>query len=301
MRLLATLLIPISLLAGEPCVVVEGDRFTAGELAKAVPAFSLAPAESLLGYSPAPGVQRTLRQTELELFARGLGLQLDVPKASVCIVRYSTVLAAEELQRAIAASLQGTNARFELIDFSKTPIPKGRLEFPRTGLTRPRAGEPAVWKGRVVYSGSKSVSIWAKVRVSASVVTVVAAGDLPAGKLIEASDLRLQSAETNPFEQPGLSKVEEAVGLTLRRSLRAGDPVVASTLAKPNDVARGDRVEVNAQSGGASLKFMAVAETSGSKGSRVLLKNPENGKRFAALVECKGRVVVLANGEDSAK
>jgi flagellar basal body P-ring formation protein FlgA len=295
---LAALLVPIALMAGEPCLVVDGERFTAGELAKAVPAFSAAPSGALLGYSPAPGMQRTLRQPELQTLARSQGITLDSP-ASLCIVRFSTVLSSEEVGRAIAASLDGANARFELIDFSRTPIPRGRLEFPRAGLTRPRPGEPAVWKGRVVYSGVKSVSVWAKVRVSASTVTVVAAKDLPAGKAIEASDLGLQTSEAHPFEKSSLDKIEDAVGLAPRRSLRAGDPIAARMLSAANDVARGDQVEVIAQSGGARLKFIAVAETGGSKGARVLLKNPENGKRFPARVEAKGRAIILADGENS--
>jgi flagella basal body P-ring formation protein FlgA len=191
-----------------------------------------------------------------------------------------------------------------LLDFSKFPVPRGQLEFSINGLVSPRSGlriEPAVWKGRLVYSGSRSVGVWAKVRVGVTRPRVVAAVDLPAGRPLEASNLKVETVEEYPTGESYLRELEKAVGLTPRRLVRVGEPLRASLLSTPNEVARGDKVDVTVESGGAHLSFAARAETSAGIGGRVLVKNPENGKRFAARVESKGKVVVVAEGDVGVK
>ncbi len=57
-------------------------------------------------------------------------------------------------------------------------------------------------------------------------------------------------------------------------------------------VDRGDRVEVEVQSGPARLSFEAHAETTGRAGDSILVRNPENGRLFQARVVGKGKVLV---------
>jgi len=60
----------------------------------------------------------------------------------------------------------------------------------------------------------------------------------------------------------------------------------------PPDVQRGDKVAVIVVSGAIQLKFDAETESAGHIGETVIVKNPENGRRFVARVEEKGKVVV---------
>jgi hypothetical protein len=60
----------------------------------------------------------------------------------------------------------------------------------------------------------------------------------------------------------------------------------------PLAVLRGERVAVTVLSGGVVLKFEAEAESPGRPGDTVMVLNPENGNRFAARVEDRGKVVV---------
>ena len=70
MRVWITSVICLAASAAEPCLVVEGDRFSAGELAKVAPLFAQADPAAPAGYTPAPGIQRLLRRPEMESMAR---------------------------------------------------------------------------------------------------------------------------------------------------------------------------------------------------------------------------------------
>jgi len=60
----------------------------------------------------------------------------------------------------------------------------------------------------------------------------------------------------------------------------------------PPDVKRGDKVAVTVMSGAVHLTFEAETESAGHVGETVIVKNPENGRRFVAKVEAEGKVVV---------
>jgi len=68
--------------------------------------------------------------------------------------------------------------------------------------------------------------------------------------------------------------------------------VPQTPVAAKMDVLRGEQVAVEVSSGGALLRFLGAAETSGHVGDSVLIRNPESGKRFQAKVEAKGKVTV---------
>jgi hypothetical protein len=78
------------------------------------------------------------------------------------------------------------------------------------------------------------------------------------------------------FERPGSSERKAA----------------APSAPAPLAVRRGEQVAVKAVCGEVVLRFEAEAESSGRPGDTVMLLNPENGNRFAARIEARGKVVV---------
>ncbi len=75
--------------------------------------------------------------------------------------------------------------------------------------------------------------------------------------------------------------------------VRAANGIKAApTVLPPLAVKRGEKATVTVISGGVVLKFESEAESSGREGDTVIMRNPENGNRFAARVEDQGRVVV---------
>jgi hypothetical protein len=77
-----------------------------------------------------------------------------------------------------------------------------------------------------------------------------------------------------------------------------GDPItfattrIASASLGPKEIERGDTVRVEVHSGGVLLAFDGAAETAGRMGDTVLIKNPDNGRRFQATVAQKGKVTI---------
>src|SRR5258708_22836191 len=183
----------------------------------------------------------------------------------------------------------------ELIDLRQGRIPKGLLECPSGGLTPARTGSPreaVIWRGRVKYAAGQSVPVWAKARGWISGESIVAAQDLPAGKPIEAGQIRIASMDLSPFSDAAPVSAGEVAGLAPRRRILSGQAIPRSVLEAAADVTRGEIVEVEAHFGAASLRFKARAETAGRVGDSIPIHNLESGKTFRARVAGKGAVAV---------
>jgi flagella basal body P-ring formation protein FlgA len=277
------------LLALTACFPVEGDRIVMGDLARVIPAFSQSDPNESIGFAPAPGAQRRFSARELSRLAAGKGVT--VTSEPVCFERKLQEITLDSFLIALRESLP-REAELELIDFSRARVPNGVLEFPRSGLTRPHGREPAIWRGRIKYDAAQSVPVWAKVRVWTSRPTVVAVVNLPAGKPIESSQLRLDTTDADPFTNAGPLTIETVAGRAPRRPIRAGEVIPAAALKTPADVIRGETVGIEARYGAAFLKFEVRAEASGRAGDAIPVRNIESGKTFRARILRKGWVRV---------
>ena len=123
---------------------------------------------------------------------------------------------------------------------------------------------------------------------------MVAVEALPAGRLIEAGQLRRETYEGFPLRTQPLDLIEKAAGRVPRRSISRGAALSPGDLELPYEVSRGDAVRVGVSSGEAHLELDGRAEASGRRGQMIPVRNPANGKRFRARVEGAGRVEVGA-------
>ncbi len=286
--------------APQICVQVSGDRILARDLVAAVPELAALPADEPLGFAPVPGTRRLLSGQELAYWAGRHGIRLE-PGPALCVERATERLTRQRLEATLGAVLKDATPagmpapRFEVLDFSRYPVPPGELEFSRSGLpVPPRAGLPVIWRGRVLYGGHRSVPIWARIRVVVSGEAVVATENLGAGRRIESAQVRLATLEWFPFGEAPVRQLDEVVGRLPRRSLRAGAPVLASALVSPQQVERGQTVAVEVRSGSAQLRLEGRAESGGNAGDAITVRNPDSGKRFPARVDGQGKVVVHA-------
>ena len=69
-------------------------------------------------------------------------------------------------------------------------------------------------------------------------------------------------------------------------------PRVPTPRVPPPAVRHGDKVEVTVNVGNVEISFEAEAESSGHPGETVIVRNPENGRRFVARVLEAGKVGV---------
>lgn len=280
------------------CTVVEGDRIMGADLARADAAFASLPADVFVAFAPNPGVQRSLDARTLSAIARRHGLT-GMAFGPMCFERPAVGLSEERLRPVLEQAL-GSGVRLEIVEFSRYGVPPGDIEFIERELGRPRPGheeEPVIWRGRVRY-GSRSVTIWAKVRVLKLQRWLEATSGIRAHAAIGPEQVVAKSGWQFPFEKTPVAEVREIAGAQAARAIASGQVIVPAMLEAPLEVEHGDAVEIEVVSGGVSLRFPGRAETSGRRNDGVLVTS-EAGKRLRAQVISKGKVVIHADQDRS--
>jgi flagella basal body P-ring formation protein FlgA len=294
LRFLACLAIPCGLMAQGVCVPVSGDQILGNDLARAVPAFARIPQATPLAPAPLAGGSRLFTASDLQSIAARFSLPL-TNAADVCFRFAMEPLDRVRMEAAMQKALAIADARIEILETTSGDVPKGTIEFTREGLgvpSRPDQPTGEMWRGHILYAGGQRFSIWAKVRVTVPSARLVALEPLRPGSVIRAEQVRLEFVDR--FPQPGAGDLtpDLVAGMAPLRSISAGAEVRRENLIRPNDVNRGDAVQVDVQFGGAHLSLTGRAESGGHVGDTVSVRNPETSKVFQAFIASAGRVVV---------
>jgi flagella basal body P-ring formation protein FlgA len=277
------------------CLPATGNRIVGRDLALADKRFAALPATLTVGFAPTPGARRVFDVPELQKLARGNAIPAE-GLTGICFELAIHSLNAEDAVIAMRQALP-SDVTLKIVELPVLKVPTGKVEFPLPGLEPPLESNHGVqlWRGDVIYAETRHISIWARVEVMAQYQAVVATKDLPAGAVIDAGSLRVETG-TGPLErEKSASRVEDVRGRIVKHAVKAGAPIPLAILAEPPDVHRGDAVSVEVRSGPAHLQFEAIAETSARDGELVELRNPLNGKVFKARLNPDGRAVIVIN------
>lgn len=276
------------------CTAVDGDRITGRDLARADARFEAVPADYVAGFSPAPGIQRTIEVRELMRIAGAHALELEGYRP-LCFERRSEALTEPRLKAALEPLLP-PNAALAIMDFSRGLVPVGDLKFAWSDLGRPSSSDPlapVLWRGRVIYGSGGSVPVWAKVSVLVEETWVETVRTIPAGQPIAAADVTVRHEKRFPFGTPPISSIEAAAGKSATRALPKGQILTANLLTAAPDIIRGDAVTVEVASGAVRLRFAAKALNSGRVKDFVLIES-DAGRKLRAQVQNKGEVLIDA-------
>ena len=279
------------------CTALREDRILAGDLAAVVPAFRDIPPGTLLGNTPQPGSQRIFHHPELLSLAQRYGLTLGAD-AGACFERAMALLDRNLVLEAMQASLQIPDAHIELAETSQYPVPLGRIEFGLERLGTPASPDqraPVLWRGDVIYGEDHRFAIWARVRILARCSEVVAKESLKPGHSIDPSQLLLVTRETFPIPVKDRLSMDQVAGMTAVKPIAAGSVVRAEMISRPNDISRGDLIEIEVVSGAARLILTARAESGGHGGETISVRNLESNKVFSAQVAGKGKAIILTD------
>ncbi len=299
MTLLLLFLLTVASEPSSTCQSVQGNTILGRDLAAADSAFRSIPPETQISFAPAPGSHRIFSGGELLRIAQRYGIPGEFHE--LCFTYPVRKLEPGEIREAMKESLGMEKAEIELKEFSMFPAPAGKVFFPLSSLPRPSLSheqEPVVWRGYVQYGNDRKFTIWGKVRITVSQESVVARQDLPAGQMVNASQVETKTIVGFPSSLKVATAISQVAGLSLKRSVKVGTPIPIDAIemstdgATKGEVMRGDLVEVNVEVGAAHLKLGARAESSGSTGETVTLRNPKSGKTFPAQVIGKGKVIV---------
>jgi flagella basal body P-ring formation protein FlgA len=278
------------------CQAIHSDQITGEDLARAMPAFTRIPRDAAIANSPAPESQRIFAWPELQRIGRQYGVELPA-KSRICFEWQMRPLSADDVRAAIRESLGGGNTRVEVLAISKSKTPEGKLVFPLSGLsasTNVDSTTPVSWRGEVIYDSSHRFTVWARVRLAATMTRVVAKELLLPGQTVDASQVEVQTVDDFPLRNNTTHRLDEVLGHAPLRAIKPGAWVLRADLAEPLQIRRGESVLVTAVSGGAQLRMEAVAENSGKQGEMISLRNPRSGKSFRARVEGKDQAFVIA-------
>jgi len=276
------------------CHSIQSDWISGRDLAQVNSAFAGLPADLQLSPAPLPGQERVFRPAELRRIA--LANHLPVSTFSdICFAWPVKVPERAALVAAIEKTLAGRNPHVAILEQSLIPAPEGEVVFPLAGMSGISA-HPVIWRGYVIYAGTRHFPIWARVQVTVAEPRVVAANPIRTGEILSQSDLRLETYQGPVDREAAFSDLSSAVGMIARRDLAAGSPISELMVAKPRDVERGDLVSVTVKSGDAVIQAQGLAEQSGGRGDVITVRNPHTGKIFHARVQGKGDVIVVPGG-----
>jgi flagella basal body P-ring formation protein FlgA len=295
-RALAILLLAVCAAAGA-CITVQSDRILARDLAAAMPEFAAIPSDAVVGLAPAAGVRRTISPLELERIARRAGVTIGAT-GGACVERASEQLTEAVLRPALEAAIGRDDVRIEIVDFSRRRLPKGAIEFHASALPAPSAARPdapVIWRGCLRYDGTRTATIWARVRISRQGSWVEATGPIGTKESVRPDQLVVKSGRVYGLSTNRISSVEEVAGHRLKRSVRAGEPITGDVIAERREVEPGDIVGVSVSSGSASLRFTARAESGGALHDKIYIAGPIGGKRLKAVIVAKDKVEIDAD------
>lgn len=282
------------------CAPVDHDPITARDLAAFLPVFARLAPDTPIAPAPGPSIQRVFHPLELITLARNYSLDLTTTE-DVCFEWPMEALDRDRVLEAMRAALPNPKARIALLETSRYPAPRGRLEFHREDLGAPalaNAPTPVVWRGNVVYDGTHRFAIWARVEITAPANHLVATELIREGTPVSPNQIRVESGDSFPVFSDVASSLDQVAGRIALRNIAAGSEIHLNQLVQPPDIKRGDAVSVEVLSGSARLAFTGKSESDGRKGETISIRNPRSNRVFQARVDGKDRALVDLRGGD---
>ncbi|MFN8829889.1 MAG: flagellar basal body P-ring formation chaperone FlgA [Labrys sp. (in: a-proteobacteria)] len=117
---------------------------------------------------------------------------------------------------------------------------------------------------------------------------------LARGEIVRTADLVVERRSRADMPREGAGAAGDVVGKSVRRAVRAGQPVITADLTRPEMVTRNQPVMLIYEQPGMVLAIRAVAVESGAEGDVVSVMNPQSRRVVEAVVSGLGRVTVLA-------
>lgn len=117
---------------------------------------------------------------------------------------------------------------------------------------------------------------------------------LPAGRVLQASDVEMRRVPLKFAESNGYAPIEALVGKALQRQSRAGMMLRPADVADPLVIARNDQVTVFFRNGAMTLTVKGLALTAAAKGQTVQVINTASKRVLTGVAVANGTVEVSA-------
>ena len=219
----------------------------------------------------------------------------------VQVTRLARTLASKDIENAIAGALE---RRFGLGDAANITVTfdrsvgDTRLEASNTGALQPVATRFDARSGRfdIAFEIANDVNpAPTKLRFTGTAIETVEVAvltrDIDRAELLKSSDLSLERRPKAEVTGEPASR-ERSIGMQLRRTMRAGTPVRAADIVKPDFVVRDQAVTIIYQVPGLYLTTRGKAIESGAEGDSVSVLNLHSKRTLTGIVTGRGQVTV---------
>jgi flagellar basal body P-ring formation protein FlgA len=164
----------------------------------------------------------------------------------------------------------------------------------QAGLTwaNPRGLRRVVVRQGGATASASSGATSAAARPGETVEVLTWTRSLAAGDIIRPEDLAWTEVQAHRAPSGGPADAEEVIGLSARRALRSGTPVLGRDLAQPQVIARNDLVQVSYVDQGLTLTITGRATRDAAIGEPVAILNLQSGRTIDAVATAPGQAIV---------
>lgn len=219
-------------------------------------------------------------------------LGLNIAVAADEVHSHKEILAAAAAT--VRAEMGGNGERVEAVADPLDP----RVRLAKCGqalaVTVPFGRKPA---GRITAEvscpGPAPWKIYVPVRLAVYNQVLVASRVLPRDSLLTAGDISLAEADVSRLDYGYLTAPEHVIGRRLRRPLTEGEPLTPGNLEIEPLIKRGQRVTLEATSGGLTVRTAGIAKSDGLQGQVIKVENLNSQREIQAVVRSAKSVEVL--------
>ncbi len=297
MSLLATLLLSTVTVTLPAEAKVRGTEMTIGDIAvvtgsddvdvKAVEDYSL-------GYAPAPGYGRTLRDWKVKQDIKRALPEIDLLFAGAPATRIWPEVATIETHELEQEALKAVRAIFgkdevrlsTASDTRQVSVPLGETSRSLQVDVEGQPKKPGQWNVpvRILVDGAQYTTTWVRIKVEVFKQLPVLLRDLRAGEEVTAADVRLERVLVDGSFGGRALKGMPTIGALTARPLQAGAILSEGDLHRAFAVTRGQVAVLQIINGSVSAKVHVVVQDNAYIGSDVRVNVTNSGKELTCRV-----------------
>jgi flagella basal body P-ring formation protein FlgA len=162
-------------------------------------------------------------------------------------------------------------------------------------LTTEFTGNP--WKSthpslQITCDGERPWRMFVSTTILIDGPALVAARALTRGERITENMVVMGSVTINASRQGVLKRMDDVLGMELRRPVNRGSLITPNLLTAPDAVVRGDHVIITASGGTFSISTRGIALANVSIGEQVMVENLQSSRAVKGYVVAPGRVEI---------
>jgi flagella basal body P-ring formation protein FlgA len=256
-------------------------------------------ANRVLGPGPEPGGRIIVEAAQLNAIARQYNVDWrSVSRADRAVLEWPgrplrKEEAVEAVRLAVTAAGSADDIDIELAGFSAPLVP---TEASTVSTVSQLAYDSGTGRFSAALSvtgeGMNPIDTRITGHVEAMVEAPVALTRLLPETVLRADDVKMARVRTGALQSDVALSVDQIVGMQLRRSITAGQPLRLADLVRPPLVQRGSTVQIELLTGGLSVTGQAVALDGGTDGERIRVQNTTSHAFLFAQIVGPGQVRV---------